>query len=409
MRSLTVWAPGPTALWVAAGQLNFVQNELSFRYLDSWLDNPWAYSLDPMHLPLAPIVYHGGQSVAALALFNHLLPLGWAAVLMRNSPADGSANSLYSQFKHLPPGLTPIRLSVAGADLTEVTLTNWNNLESLCQKARAQNSQDVSVVRLHEYLAGGCWQGARPKITVQGESSIWLGKWQNANEAINWPQIEYANLELLQQSGFNVPKRHLIPTEAAGWIYLIERFDLRPLEPEYFISAATLLGGQALTPQAKELLKPEYQELDARRDPISYIGFARCLRKYSSAAKTDLHALFRHLLANVMLNNTQDHPHKLGMIYKPNSRQWRLAPCFGVRPSPFGGPHAMAIGCQGRQRSLANALSLAAEFALTPAQAKSQLEQVRESLSQWRAVFEHCGVGGRDLQWLSQVVRCEDF
>lgn len=412
MHRFSVWAPAPSAAgvkaetgkWAVAGELDFGAIGCTFRYLQSWLQTDWAYSLDPVHLPLSPAIYYPKANSALLPLFAQLIPAGWAAQLLKSKLKADQLNTLYTHFKLLPDGLNPIRLSSGQQPLDELTLPAWEHLEEYCEKARQHIGYDYPLARFIEYMAGGCWHGERPKLTVQGSDKLWLAKWQLKDETINWPQIEYACLELLNQAGLNVPKRHLIPTDKCGWLYLIERFDQLAQSPMYFVSAEVLLG------------KPEpcdsagYLEADARRDPGSYIALARCVRKYSSNAKADLQELYRRLLANVMLNNTQDRLRKFGLVYHLNQRQWRLAPCFGLRPSAISTNHqAMAIGTQGRKRSLANALSLSAEFALTAGQAKLILGQLQEDLAAWQAVFDNCGVNGRDRQWLSKLVQPRDF
>ena len=95
------------------------------------------------------------------------------------------------------------------------------------------------------------------------------------------------------------------------------------------------------------------QELDARRDPGSYIALARCVRKYSSQAKADLHELFRRLLANLILNIRRIILHKFGLVYQLNTGQWRLAPVLACAPAPYR--HATTpwpLALKGRLRSL---------------------------------------------------------
>ncbi|HMW49774.1 MAG TPA: HipA domain-containing protein, partial [Cellvibrionaceae bacterium] len=310
MHKFTVWAPAPRTArvklalgnWAPAGELDFASAGCTFRYLQSWLQTDWAYSLDPVHLPLAPAIYYPKTQSQLLPLFANLIPAGRAALLLKNALKLDPLRTLPAEFKLMPGGLNPIRLSLGQQPLGELNLPAWEELENYCQKDREQIGYNYPLARFTDYMAGGCWRGERPKLTVRGSDKLWLAKWQLKDEAINWPQIEYACLELLQQAGLSVPQRHLIPTDACGWLYLIERFDQLANNPVYFISAEVLLG----QPKAASV------DGDARRDPGSYIALARCVRKYSSNAKADLLELYRRLLANIMLNNTQDHLHKFG-------------------------------------------------------------------------------------------------
>ncbi|HEY6530352.1 MAG TPA: HipA domain-containing protein [Cellvibrionaceae bacterium] len=396
MNYFTVWARGQNSLWYEAGKLEFGSGSFAFRYMDAWLANSWTYSLDPVHLPLAPAIYYARNQQELLPLFKQLLPQGWAAELFAVRQKASANRTLISQFKQLPESLNSVRLTLAGAQLNELILPSWEEMELYCQMAKTQSPQDWPIARYLAVLSGGCWQGSRPKITLQGAPNLWLAKWQIAGDKINWPQVEYASMQLMQQAGFSVPSRHLIPLENSVWVYLIERFDQHKQAPCYFVPASVLLNPQ----------QSMANNFDAREDPTSYIAFARCLRKYSSQAKTDLIDLFRRMLANLLLNNTQDTLSKLGLVYTIKTQQWRLSPCFGIRPSiEASGLHSMAMGSEGRIGSLKNALSLAKEFGLNSAQAEAILAELKEALAAWNEVFDHCGVSGIDRQLIGSALK----
>ncbi|RZA05170.1 MAG: type II toxin-antitoxin system HipA family toxin, partial [Moraxellaceae bacterium] len=346
-------------------------------------------------LPLAPAIYYAREQQELLPLFKYLLPQGWAAELCSARNKSPATSNLIKQLKQLPDGLNSIRLTLANAHLNELILPPWDQMEPYCQMATAQNPQDWPLARYLAVLSGGCWQGSRPKITLQGAPNLWLAKWQIPGDRVNWPQVEYASMQLLQQAGFTLPRRHLIPLHDSAWVYLIERFDQHKQAPCYFVPASVLLNPQQCMAN----------NCDAREDPSSYIAFARCLRKYSSRAKIDLIDLFRRMLANLLLNNTQDTLYKLGLVYTIKTQQWRLSPCFGVRPSIIiSGLHSMAMGSEGCTSSVKNALSLAKEFGLNSAQAEAILVELKEALVVWNDVFDHCGVSGSDRQIIGSAL-----
>lgn len=408
MNYFTVWARSVDLRWAEAARVEFGTGGCVFRYLESWLTASWAYSLDPIHLPLSPTNFYAADHRQLIPLLQQILPQGWYAHIFTQKSKIAVNCSPEKQLKNIPNALNNIRLTHGNEPLSEPILPPWDDLETFFTMVSQQNLQDWPLARYFALMAGGCWQGSRAKITLQGKPNYWLAKWQMPNDILNWPQIEFATMQLLHEAGFNVPARHLIPMQSEKWAYLIERFDLSKTDPGYFVPANILLT------QSEQ----SNGQIDARQDTTSYIALARCLRKYSSQAKTDVVDLFRRMLANLLLNNTHDTPHKFGMFYSVKTHQWRLSPVFGVCPTVDLDAHfssknrqgsGMGMGKSGRTRSIANALSLCTEFGLNIKQAESHLEELRLALATWKDVFEHCGVSGYDRQQLAPFIKLSDF
>ena len=128
-----------------------------------------------MHLPLPR--YLLPQSAEPIIAFICAINFtGWAAQLLKNKLSTAPAQTPYAQFKLLPGGLNPIRLSSGQQPLDELRLPAWEELEQVCEKAREQQGYDYPLGRFVEFMAGGCWQGERPKLTVQGSDKLWLAK-----------------------------------------------------------------------------------------------------------------------------------------------------------------------------------------------------------------------------------------
>jgi serine/threonine-protein kinase HipA len=64
----------------------------------------------------------------------------------------------------------------------------------------------------------------------------------------------------------------------------------------------------------------------------------------------------------------------------------------------------MQVGRDGTASALANALSQAAAFGLKLPQAKVIVREIATVVDQWMAHFRACGVGGGDLEMLSQYL-----
>lgn len=364
-----------------AGRLDYGSSGFIFRYAETWLATSWAYSLDPVHLPLSPANFYAQNHQQLLPLFTHLLPSGWIQPIFNLRFNLKPEQKLQQLLKNIPQAYTNIRLTQHDKPLDGVELAPWEAMEDYFALFNQQPMQNWPMTKIKHLFAGGCWQGAQAKMSLQGAAHIWLAKWQIHDDEFAIPQLEYACIELLSQANFTVPTRHLIPLANHQWAYLVERFDVDKSNPGYFLAADVVLGRGA----------------NAAPVPLeeNYAAFARCLRKYSSRAKDDLVDLFRRLVANILLNNREDYSRKLGLFYRIKTRQWRIGPVLGWRP-------ALPSAAGPRLGTIAGALNSCHEFGLNSKQAQLVVNELLEAVQGWDSIFEHCGVSGKVRKLIAQ-------
>lgn len=80
------------------------------------------------------------------------------------------------------------------------------------------------------------------------------------------------------------------------------------------------------------------------------------------------------MVFNVLIGNTDDHLKNHGFLH--TGGYWRLAPAFDLLPQPGVLNHAIGVGDAGTTGSIANALSRAARFGLTPREAARIADQL---------------------------------
>jgi serine/threonine-protein kinase HipA len=84
-----------------------------------------------------------------------------------------------------------------------------------------------------------------------------------------------------------------------------------------------------------------------------------------------------------------------------------LSPAYDITPAParpgvgMDFRLAMAVGDQGRQASLENALTRAPRFGISRSEAETTIDLMNAFVGEWREHFEECGVTGRDIDLLS--------
>jgi serine/threonine-protein kinase HipA len=126
----------------------------------------------------------------------------------------------------------------------------------------------------------------------------------------------------------------------------------------------------------------------------SYLEIADAIRRYGAAPATDLRQLWRRIVFNVLISNTDDHLRNHGFLYAGGAG-WRLAPAYDLNPVPADlGPRVLstAIDADDPTASLDLALSVAEYFGITALSARRIAGDVRKAVSQWRIVARQAGI-----------------
>ena len=98
----------------------------------------------------------------------------------------------------------------------------------------------------------------------------------------------------------------------------------------------------------------------------SYLEIVDALRQHGAAPKADMEALWRRLVFNILISNTDDHLRNHGFLYA-GQEGWRLSPAYDLNPVPTDiKPRilATAINEEDNTASLALALEVAGYFDL---------------------------------------------
>ena len=110
------------------------------------------------------------------------------------------------------------------------------------------------------------------------------------------------------------------------------------------------------------------------------------LRQHGAAPKEDMEALWRRLVFNILISNTDDHLRNHGFLYEGRDG-WRLSPAYDLNPVPVDiKPRILttAINEDDGTASLALALDVAAYFELEVGSAREITVQVGKVVSKWR-------------------------
>ena len=139
-------------------------------------------------------------------------------------------------------------------------------------------------------------------------------------------------------------------------------------------------------------------------NPGSYANFARELTRYSTDAKADKEQLFRRMVFNVLISNTDDHDRNHGLLADDIPGTYRLSPAYDLVPRLHGTIrhyHALALGNGDSLATRENLLADSEAFGLTNSQAESIIQSVESGVStHWRSCLLAQGLAAAEVESL---------
>lgn len=368
----------------------------SFRYDIQWLKHPMRFALDP-HLPLSTNVYH--RRTYLFGAMDDSTPDRWGRDLIRRAAIRQTQKSFHRalgekemllgvsdvarcgalRFKRDPHG--PF-LAIGGPDSIP-PLEQLGRILEVVKRCDALEETDSDLALL--FAPGSSMGGARPKACLWGpDGDLLLAKFsrkQDRRSVILWESVA---LTLAARAGIKVSEWRVEGSDAES-ILLLRRFDRQqgetpgaPLKRRPFLSALNALG-----------LRDGHQ--------ASYQDLASLIRQISLDVSRDLRELWRRLVFNILISNTDDHLRNHGFLYHEVTGMggWRLSPAYDLNPTPLmEHPRELSLGVRSldTRASLAAAFSTISSYGLKEEEARDIVESVAQSTKNWRSVAEESGL-----------------
>jgi serine/threonine-protein kinase HipA len=271
-------------------------------------------------------------------------------------------------------------------------LEQAQQLSEIVHKVSAK--EPVNAIERKMLAAGGSFGGAKPKALIEINGVQWVIKFFN-NEPIDVPLIEHASMTLAKLAGIQVAETRVVPLLGEHAL-AVRRFDRDGVVRIHCISAGTALRAQTVAGQ-----EPEF----------GYPSLAQLLRRAGVAEDDrnllDMQELFRRMVFNILIDNTDDHEknHTLMVVAPTRQGKYRLAPAYDVLTTNSGqGYQEFIVGTAQRDSTLSNAMSQCELFGYTPAQAAAVVVRVIQVVDGWRKHFAACGVTQVDLESLAERI-----
>ncbi len=354
----------------------------SFEYDKSWLAHPERFSLEPA-LALGPGPYHTADGRALFGAIGDSAPDRWGRVLMRRAERiraerEGRAPRAVREIDCLllvddeaRQGALRFAQRQNGpflADFAQTRIPPFIELPRLLSAAEHVLSDTESDDDLRLLLApGSSLGGARPKASVRDRAgNLAIAKFPSESDEIRTVLWEAVALTLAKKAGIPVPRWGL-ETVARQPVLVLRRFDRERETRIPFLSAMSMLNA-------------------ADNETHSYMEFVDVLRQYGAAALEDMHQLWRRIVFNILISNTDDHLRNHGFLWS-GTAGWRLSPAYDLNPVPADiKPRVLstAIDLENTTASLALAFEVAEYFELQPREARKIAGQVGQTVAKWR-------------------------
>ena len=374
---------------------------LSFSYCEDWLnDLNNNMSLDP-DLKLFAGRQYAPADKAIFGMFADSCPDRWGRLLMRRREAIVAKKEerkprtltevdfLLGVYDETRMGGLRFSTSQGGAFLSddkELATPPWTTLRKLESASLAfeKNDDGMEEKWLKQLVApGSSLGGARPKASVLApDGSLWIAKFPSKHDETNVGAWEMVVHELAVLCDLNVPEARLENFAKTGSTFLTKRFDRVGDSRVHFASAMTLLGKN---------------DGANASDGSGYSDIANIIRRNGMMPKRDLFELWRRIVFNMAVSNTDDHLRNHGFLIGDSG--WLLSPMYDVNPNIYGDTLSLNVDADSNLIDFNLALSVAKLYGLTEAQAASELKEIKNVVeTNWRKLAGKFGLSRSETE-----------
>lgn len=388
-----------------------------FFYEAAWIDLPDTGSI-PFALDHELLLRSGNYYPAQGALhrvFLDMIPDRWGQVLMDQREAVQAREE-----KRLKKQLRDFDYLLGVADSTRMgalrlrdpntgmfidasvqtapPVTRLREIQHIAEQIQKKNADQHPEIK--EWLRllvqpGSALGGARPKaVFLEEDGSMWLAKFPSPKDKHDWGRWEYLAYELAIEAGIEMPKAQLLNLSEHGHTFVVQRFDRSEGTRRMYCSAMTLLS------------KTDGGE------PSYYWEIADAIGRYSDLQyrAEDLAQLYRRIYFSILIGNRDDHLRNHGFLR--TAKGWKLSPAFDLNPNPDKDSHALYLGDDTDPTPSSALLRPLAAHYFPTYKTKSALNEivdrveceVREAVSQWKAIAQRMGIARSELQDLETVI-----
>lgn len=377
---------------VRIGTLATVRRAIYFEYEPSFLVS--GIEISPFRLPLKAGTFQAKPEPfeGLFGVFNDSLPDGWGRLLL-----DRSLKGLGISPEDLTPldRLTHVGSNGMGALLFEpdasekVTKGKFLDLAQLAEETTKVIAGETEEVFQELLELSGASAGARPKVMVgvspnreqlvHGQQELpinfehWMIKFGSRGDPSDIGAIEFAYSLMARNAGVDVMPTYLFAAKKGGGYFGVQRFDRHGGHRIHMHSLSGMIHA------------------DHRMPSLDYEDILRATLTLTRNMQ-EVEMMFRLAAFNVLAKNRDDHAKNFAFLMDAKGG-WRVSPAYDLTYSrgPGGEQSTMVMG-EGRNPGRPQLLQLADKFGITKPIAATILDQVGETVGNWKSVAEEAGV-----------------
>lgn len=383
----------PKCIGILSAQQAKGRKAFSFTYAQEWLQSEEQILIDP------DIAWYSGSQYPDrkmnFGLFLDSMPDTWGRTLMKrraailakeeNKPAPALYDIDYLLGVHDISRMGALRFKTDpegefldnNADSPTPPWATIRELQHAVEIIETGNTLSKNQKWLKMLMApGSSLGGARPKANVLDEKgNLWIAKFPSQNDTVNKAAWEFLAYKLAIKAGIDMAECKLQKIAGRHHTFFTKRFDREKKVRIHFASAMTMTGNN------EELI---------RDNPASYLDLVEFIQFSGCSVNEDLKQLWRRMIFNILISNTDDHLRNHGFILTPKG--WRLSPAYDINPSTEKEGLSLNIDTNINSLDIDLAKSVGQYFRLNANEMNDIVNEVRKSVSKWQAVAKEIGI-----------------
>lgn len=398
--------PEPKLIGTLTAQAAKGKKAFSFEYDKNWIKSESRRLLDPDIQFFSGAQYPNNKE--NFGIFLDSMPDTWGCTLMKMKAAQtAKANNekvhalydidfLLGVYDESRMGALRFKTDIEGPFLDEDANNPVPPISSIreLQYAAEQFETDKGNEEVRKWLdiliaPGSSLGGARPKANVRDEKGqLWIAKFPSKNDTINKAAWEFLAYQLALKAGVRVSLCRIEKIRGRHHTFFTKRFDREKRERIHFASAMTMTGNNEDT---------------VSDNPASYLDIADFIQTHGAKVEENLHQLWRRIVFNIAISNTDDHLRNHGFIL--TEAGWILSPAYDLNPSTDKTGLALNIDMDNNALDFDLAKSVGEFFRLSGAQMESIIKEVIGSIKHWQKLADKTGISKREQELMQAAFK----
>jgi len=233
--------------------------------------------------------------------------------------------------------------------------------------------------------------GARPKANILGkDNDLWIAKFPSKTDTVDKAAWEFLTYKLAIACGIEMSESKIEQISGAYHTFLTKRFDREDGNRIHFASAMTMTGN------TEESLKAKAP---------SYLDIVDVVINYGCNVEENLYQLWRRIVFNIAVSNTDDHLRNHGFIL--NEKGWELSPAYDLNPSTEKNGLALNIDMDDNALNFQLAKSVGEYFRLSEKDMNVILDEVLGEVRDWKSIAKEIGISNKEQLIMEAAFRTE--